>query len=157
MFFIILKNMGIQTKITSKGIISTKVSDVDESFSSEVTKSSSAQKTQTAMTGTVGMLYTGSFGSCNLIQSGAHPSVTFVLPALVDGDQGKELRILSEGEGFKTITLSGTNPIVGNSWEYVVSTSFVGTHAEHVMSVSGSNGLSWMILASTGSFAEAQI
>ena len=148
--------MGIQTKITSKGIVSTKVSDVDESFSSEVTKSSSAQKAQTALTGSAGV-FTGSFGSCNLIQSGAHPSVTFVLPALGDGDEGKEMRILSEGPGYKTLTLSGTNPIVGNSWEYIVSTSFVGTHADHIMSVSGSNGLSWMILASTGSFAESQI
>ncbi len=156
MLFIILKSMGIQTKITRKGIVSVKVSDEDESFSSEVTKSSTAQKSQTALTGSAG-IHTGSFGSCNLIQSGTHPSVTFVLPSLIDGDQGEEMRVLSEGEGWAILTLSGTNPIVGASWEYVVSSSLVGTHAEHVMSVSGTNGMSWMILSSTGSFAGVQV
>lgn len=148
-------SMGIRTRITSRGVISEQVPDQDSAFGVEVTKTGIERKTVSVLTGS--SAYTGSLGSINLIQSGTHPSVVFVLPAITAGDIGSELRILSEGEGWAQLTLSGAaNPIVGNSWEYIVSASTVGNHQDHVLSLSGTNGYYWHILSSTGSFAGVQ-
>jgi len=127
--------MGLKTRITSQGVVTTRESDGEATFSVEVDA--------TAGVSVVSGSSTVAMSSTTLYQSGGHSAIVATLPTIAAVDVGKSITVMHESLAAQ-MTLSGTQSIVGNSWELVISASVVDSTKASVMAVSGTDGFRWI-------------
>ena len=127
--------MGLKTRITSQGVVTIRESDAESTFSVQVE--------ETTGVNVVSGSSTVAMSSTTLYQSGGHPTMTVTLPTITAVDVGKTITAMQESQA-QEMTLSGTQPIVGDSWELVISASLVDSTKASVMAVSGTEGFRWV-------------